>query len=86
MHTIELGSTVRDVVSGWEGTVTARYEYLNGCERYEISGHDKDGKPEGFVFDVQQCEVVAPPIEKFNRQPAPLARTGGPRGAAPVAR
>lgn len=86
LHTIELGATVRDVVSGYEGTITARYEYLNGCERYEVSGADKDGKPEAWVFDVQQLVVVSPPAEELVRQPAPLKRTGGPRDNAPVAR
>lgn len=91
MHTVELGSKVRDRVSGWEGTATARYEYLNGCERYEVSAHDKDGKPEGFVFDVQQLEVLAPPAAELVRRPeavpaTPQRRTGGPRSSAPVAR
>lgn len=83
-HTIELGAKVRDRVSGYEGVITARYEYLNGCERYEISAADKDGKPESYVFDVQQLEVTMPP--EITRAPAPLKRTGGPRGTTPVAR
>lgn len=86
LHTIELGAQARDLVSGWEGTVTARYEYMNGCERYEVSGHDKDGKPESFVFDAQQVEVVGPPLRELVRQPEPVGRTGGPRGTSPVAR
>lgn len=97
MHTIELGTMARDTVSGWEGTVTARYEYLNGCERYEVGARDKDGKPESFVFDVQQLEVEASTgwmpaadvvtaevvaAEQGNR----YGRTGGPRDDRPVAR
>ena len=84
-HTFELGAVAKDRVSGWEGTITARYEYVNGCERYEISGSDKDGKPESFVFDAQQLEVRSPPAAGLTRQPAPV-RTGGPRTSAPVAR
>lgn len=87
MHSIELGSKARDTVSGWEGVVTARYEYLNGCERYEIGGADKDGKPETFVFDVQQIEVLDVPAERFTRTPEPVrAATGGPRTSTPVGR
>lgn len=86
MHTIELGARIKDRVSGWEGTATARYEYLNGCERYEISGADKDGKPEGYIFDVQQIEVLSAPEPALARTPPPLAATGGPRGTAPVSR
>lgn len=79
--TIPLGSKCRDTVSGWEGTATARYEYMNGCVRYEISAHDKDGKPESFVFDEQQIEVIpADPVVTERRA------TGGPRGNGPVAR
>lgn len=85
-HTIELGASVKDRVSGFAGIITARYEYLNGCERYEVSSADKDGKPESFVFDSQQIEVVAPPAEGLVRQPTPLKRTGGPRGTDPVPR
>lgn len=87
-HTIELGTRVRDRVSAYEGTVTARYEYLNGCERYEVSGADKDGKPEAFVFDVQQLQVLAAPIPALVREPEPqpLKKTGGPRDNAPVSR
>lgn len=84
-HTFELGSSARDIVSGWAGTITARYEYLNGCERYEISGKDKDGKPEAYVFDAQQVEVTKAPDAKLTRKPEP-ARVGGPRGSAPVSR
>lgn len=97
-HGIELGAKARDRVSGWEGTITSRYEYLNGCERYEISGSDKDGKPEGFVFDFQQIEVLEAPNPALLGMPAPLPnkappaptprfrRAGGPRGSAPVPR
>jgi hypothetical protein len=85
-HTFELGAKARDRVSAWTGTITARYEYLNGCERYEISGTDKDGKPEAFVFDAQQVEVLEPPTPELTRQPAPVVATGGARDSRPVAR
>lgn len=83
MPTITLGQQYRDSVSGWTGTATARYEYLNGCVRFEISDRDKDGKPESFVFDEQQLEPVEEgPVSAF---PAPRP-TGGPRDNRPVAR
>lgn len=78
----ELGAKARDVVSGWEGIITAEYRYMNGCLRYEISGADKEGKPEGFVFDSQQIESLAPPMLAT----APPVPTGGPRDNRPVAR
>lgn len=92
METIELGDFVADVVSGWEGTAVARHEYLNGCVRWEISGTDKDGKPEGFVFDQQQIRVLEKGhFKEPNSQPKGLVhdkrpRTGGPRSNAPISR
>lgn len=89
---IALGSKARDIVSGWEGIVTARYEYLNGCVRYEIGGKDKDGKPDQYVFDAQQIRVIAEPdVELVPRPvvvppPARSERIGGPRDNRPVTR
>lgn len=81
MSAVVLGDRYRDRVSGWEGTATARYEYLNGCVRIELSAADKDGKPESFVFDVQQIEPVdEPPVV------VKAGRTGGPRDNRPVPR
>lgn len=84
---INLGDRAKDVVSGWEGVVCSRHEYLNGCVRFMIEGADKDGKPEGFVFDEQQVVVIehnavtpirAPELTSTETVPPP-ARTGGPR-------
>lgn len=81
--TIQLGDLCRDRVSGWEGTATGRYEYLNGCVRWQIDGSDKDGKPEGYVFDEQQIDVLqigaVPPRSMVDT-------TGGPRSNRPVER
>lgn len=79
--TVTLGNRYQDKVSGWEGIATARYEYLNGCVRYEIAFHDKDGKPEAFVFDEDQLIEVA--AEGVAHQPKP---TGGPQDNKPVLR
>lgn len=84
----KLGDRVRDAVSGWEGIATARYEYLNGCVRWQIDGVDKDGKPEGFVFDDQQVQVVmADALAPVVEYPDPaVSSVGGPRSNTPVAR
>ncbi|HEY3925243.1 MAG TPA: hypothetical protein VGL75_11840 [Acidothermaceae bacterium] len=79
---IVLGRKYRDTVSGWEGIATARYEYLNGCVRYQLDAKDDKGAPQGYVFDEQQvAEVEAPAVER-----EPARRTGGPRDNAAVAR
>jgi hypothetical protein len=81
---IEVGARYRDTVSGWEGVATAVYFYMNGCVRVEISHRDKDGKPEGYVFDEQQVEAVASK-KPAAKKPAKAA-VGGPRDSAPVPR
>ncbi len=77
---IELGSKAKDTISGYTGIATARYEYMNGCVRYELSGTDKEGRPLSYVFDVQQIEVLEAPKVKKPRHRA----TGGPRDNTPL--
>jgi len=57
---IELGFKVRDIVSGIEGIVTARVEYLNGCVQYCVNSKvDKDGNmPKSHYIDDGQLEIV----------------------------
>lgn len=61
---IRLGQTVRDAITGLEGVVVARHEYLYGCTRLSIQpAEHKDGKPvEGCTIDEQQ----ALPVDKPN--------------------
>ena len=71
---MKLGDKVRDTVTGLEGTVIARHEYLNGCVRLSVQPKEvKDGKPvDSSAFDIEQLELV---------ETVPLrvvARTGGP--------
>jgi len=41
----KLGEKVKDIITGWKGTVTARIEYLNGCLQYCVESKvDKEGK------------------------------------------
>jgi len=75
-----LGQKYRDSVSGWVGVATARYEYMNGCVRIELSGADKDGKPDGYVVDIQQVEEVEGSVPVVRRE------TGGARSNRPVRR
>lgn len=49
---IKLGTKVRDSITGFEGIVTARAEYLYGCIRCEVAGCDKPG--EALWFDEQR--------------------------------
>jgi hypothetical protein len=58
---IELGSRVRDAITGFEGIATSRAEFLYGCVRYGIESEslDKDDKPmEAQFFDEYRIEVL----------------------------
>lgn len=82
-ESITFGRIYRDVVSGWQGVATAEYRYMNGCIRVELSGKDKDGKPDSFVFDIEQIALLVheEPVLVVDAQP-----TGGPRDNRPVPR
>ena len=71
----ELGSKVRDRVTGFEGIVTGRYEFLYGCRRYGVQSRElKDGKPIDSVgFDEDALEVVVA------AEPHVMKETGGPQ-------
>lgn len=57
---IKLGQRVRDRISGLEGIVIGRMEYLYGCTRIAVQPQDvKDGKPvESTFVDEPQLELL----------------------------
>lgn len=74
----ELGTKLRDRVSGFTGVAVSVTSYLGQCDRYALQPEiDKDGKlPQTEFFDENQLEVV----DKRNViRPTALAsgRTGG---------
>lgn len=54
------GSNLRSKVSGFSGRVTARANYLYGCNRYFLSPPvNKDGGlPDGYWFDEPELELI----------------------------
>lgn len=64
--TLKLGQKARDTISGFEGTVIGRTEWLYGCVRVVLQPHGlHDGKPiEAQSFDEPQCEVIEAETEK----------------------
>ena len=60
---IELGSKVRDRISGFEGVAVARTVWRQGCARITVQPKvDKDGKlPETASFDEPELEVLNAP-------------------------
>lgn len=58
LHT--LGERAKDKITGFEGVITVRCEFLTGCNRYCIQPTElKDGKPvESIYFDEAQITIV----------------------------
>lgn len=72
---IRLRDVARDQITGFQGVVVSRHEYLNGCVRLGVQSQVlKDGIPtESQVFDEQQLDL----IEAYAVQTK--ASVGGPR-------
>ncbi len=63
MFKFNLLDSVKDQITGFAGTITARTEYLNGCLQYCVKPTKlkKDGTmPEAEWFDEQQLDLVKP--------------------------
>lgn len=58
-HDIPLGATVRDRITGINGVVIAKVEYLFGCTQYGIQGPAENGKRnDADYLDWQRLEVL----------------------------
>jgi hypothetical protein len=86
MSKFNLGDIAKDIVTGFSGVCIARYEWLNGCIRYELQPQKlKDGKPpEAQTFDQGQLVLVKAGAVKvepaFTGGPMPTPRQpSGPR-------
>ena len=75
---ITLGDKVKDTITGFEGIVTARCVFINGCIQYCIKPKvDKDGKMIGAEWiDEDRLKIVKkykPPVYLQNTE-----KIGGP--------
>ena len=78
---IMLGDRVRDSITGFEGTVTAKCEYLNGCIQFCVKPNklSAEGKMiDGEFIDEEQLEVISSTEEKQKK-----AENGGPMPDTP---
>lgn len=76
MNVFELGKVGQCTVTGFEGIITARTDWLNGCVRYGLQPPvDKDGKvPEAYWVDHDQLKYV----EHSSKEVTLGKPTGGP--------
>lgn len=71
------GDVVRDQVTGLEGIVTARSQWLHNCNTYRVQPQElKDGKPvDSSGFDEPQLDLVKKKPKNVAKSPG---NTGGP--------
>ena len=57
---IELGMTARDTITGFEGVVTGRVEYISGCNQLLLvpKVDEKGAARDAQWFDEQRCARV----------------------------
>ena len=81
---IKLGQKARDKVTGFEGILTGKAEYLYGCAQYCIVPAAKDGKiGESHWFDEGRIEVIGPGLLPEEVQ---AEMPGGPNRDCPTNR
>ncbi len=78
-----LGVRVKDITCDFEGVITSRTQYLNGCLQYQVAPEvDKEGKMlDSWNIDEAQLVQIDKGIhEKVDAKPpkAPKRVTGGP--------
>lgn len=72
---VQLGDVAKDRITGLEGVVTGKTEWLNGCVRFLLQPRAlHEGKPiEPSWFDEDQVEKVEAAVIQETK------KTGGPR-------
>lgn len=78
---IELGTKVRDTITGFTGIITGRTQWLYGCVRCYVEPRElHEGKPvDACTFDEERLEVVIEENKKEQVQIREGAAPGGPR-------
>lgn len=82
---LELGKRAKDKITGFEGILTGRCQYLYGCDQYLITPPvDKSGaKPDGSWIDEGRIEIVGEGIDPESVQ---VDEAGGEHSDAPSCR
>lgn len=76
-----LGKKVKDCVTGFEGIVTGKAEYLTGCEQYLVvpQTRNRDGElNDSKWFDVDRLQIIGEGIT------LPQKTSNGPDMPAPM--
>lgn len=66
---IQLGSKVRDKITGFTGTAVAKTVFLNGCIQYIVlSKFNKKEPPLEMNIDEQTLEIIKPVAKKKKKK------------------
>jgi len=80
---IELGSKVKDTISGFTGVAIGYCTYISGKDEYGVTPKAKDGKEaETAWFHSKHVEEIKPKVIK--KEEVQGKRKGGPRSCAPT--
>ncbi len=79
-----MGEMAKDVVTGFTGIITARVEFLTGCNQYVLNPPMKKGDKETLKteqFDENRLVIVPGKAIRLPEDPAPrpVRETGGPQ-------
>ena len=74
MFKFKQGETLRDKVTGFQGIVVSRTDYISGCNRYQLQPKvDADGKmPDIVTIDepaLERTDVLRIVLDHPERQP-----------------
>lgn len=85
MFVYELGEVLKDIVTGYEGVVMARTDYLTGCNHYGLLKQKlgKEGKPEDWQWFDEKRLVKVPKKKKIELE-SRQNNEEGPGGPAPT--
>ncbi len=73
---VNLGDKVKDKITGYQGTVIAKTEWMNGCHRVIVQAEGL--KEDGNAKDSHHCDVQQ--IELLEESELPKSKAaGGPR-------
>lgn len=79
---IELGLKAKDKITGFEGVITGRAQYLTGCDQYVLVPGIKDGQlQKSEWFDEGRLEVIG---EGITAEAVAGPKRGGPQRDAPL--
>jgi len=78
------GDKVKDIVTGYDGVITGRADYLNGCNRYGVESCKlEENKIVELWFDEDRLVLLKAGFIKIEKK-EPEKKLGGPVTSSPT--